>query len=118
MPLIRETGKDRWRKVPKDDFKKRDRLQNLKLQLSGLACLLALGWWALGVDWTGSRSSSNDLNGLRANHGELARPHAAWANKCDACHVPFEPIDGRPLLSSRSTAEGPPAQGQEAGERR
>jgi hypothetical protein len=106
MPMTRETGKDRWKKVPKDYFKKRDRLQNLKLQLSGLACVLALGWWAIGVDWTGGRSSSNDLNGLRANHGELARVHTAWANKCETCHVPFEPIDGRPLLSSKSVAEG------------
>ncbi len=105
MAMKRETGKDRWRRIPKNYFKSRDRLQNLKLQLSVLATVLSIAWFASGINWTGSSDSSTDLNGLRANHGELNRVHAAWANKCDACHVPFEPIDGRPLFSSVASVE-------------
>jgi hypothetical protein len=29
-----------------------------------------------------------------ASRGPLAAPHAAWEERCDACHVPFEPING------------------------
>ena len=103
MPMKRETGKDRWRRVPKDYFKKRDPLQKAKLQLSALACVLALGWFALKYDWRGRSSSTTDAISLAANHGTLARVHAAWDNKCDACHEPFKPIDGRPLFSSKSS---------------
>jgi predicted CXXCH cytochrome family protein len=105
MPMNRETGKDRWRRIPKEYFKKRDRLQSAKLQLSALAFVLVIAWWVLGIDWKGQSESSTDLNGLRANHGELASVHNAWANQCNACHVPFEPIDGRGLFASSSSVE-------------
>jgi hypothetical protein len=107
MPMNRETGKDRWRRIPKEYFKKRDRLQSLKLQLSALAFLGVIAWWAAGIDWKGGAdaSSTTDLNGLRANHGELARVHTAWANQCNACHVPFEPIDGRGLFESTASVD-------------
>ena len=52
-----------------------------------------------------AQSSSTDLNSLRANHGELAQVHLAWEKKCDACHEPFKPINGRGLLSSTSSTE-------------
>jgi hypothetical protein len=106
MPMNRETGKDRWRRIPKDYFKTRDRLQGAKLQLSFVAFVLSLAWVVLGVDWKGKNplTSTTDLNSLRANHGTLARAHAAWDTKCDACHVPFEPIDGRSLFASTSSA--------------
>ena len=105
MPMKRETGKDRWKRVPKDYFKKPDGITKAKLWLSGLACVAALGWWASGVDWSGDKASTTDLNSLRTNHGEVARVHAAWENKCDACHEPFQPIDGRGLFSSTAVAD-------------
>ncbi len=105
MPMNRETGKDRWRRVPKDYFKKSDRLQNTRFLFSVLAIVLSLGWFASGVDWKSPASlKSTDANSLRANHGTLARVHAAWDNKCEVCHVPFEPIDGRGLFASTSSA--------------
>jgi len=106
MPMHRETGEDRWKRIPKDYFKKPDGLQKAKLRLTGLAFVLALGWWAAGVDWDGRGRSATDLNSLRADHGELARVHSAWDRKCDACHVPFEPIDGRPRLAPASNSPG------------
>jgi len=107
MPTNRETGKDRWKRVPKDYFKKPDRLQRTRLRLSLLALVLSLGYVAAGLGRSGGRDgSSTDGNSLRANHGDLARVHAAWENRCEACHVPFEPIDGRGLLASATTAPG------------
>jgi hypothetical protein len=104
MSMMRETGKDRWRRVPKDYFKGPDRLQGAKLLLWLLAFVLSLGWFASGIDWTNPTSwTSTDGNSLRANHGTLARVHAAWDHQCDACHVPFEPIDGRALFASASS---------------
>ena len=104
MPINRETGKDRWRRVPKDYFKGRDRLQTTKLFFSTLAFILSLSWLASGIDWKNPAGwKSTDGNSLRANHGPLARVHAAWDNQCEACHVPFEPIDGRGLFASASS---------------
>lgn len=103
MNANRDNAKDRWKRVPKDYFKKPDRLQRAKRNFSALALFLAVGWLAFGFDWTGTRGSTTDWNSLRANHGELAKVHTAWERKCDACHVPFEPIDGRALLASTST---------------
>ena len=102
MPMKKETGKDRWRRVPKDYFKTGDPIQKAKLRLSALAALLAVGWWAFGVDWSGRDSSATDANSVRANHGPLALVHAAWDNKCDACHVPFEPIAKGAWFSPKS----------------
>ena len=99
MPMKKETGKDRWRRVPKNYFKTSDPIQKVKLQLSALAGMLAVGWWAAGVDWSGKMPSTTDVNSLRGNHGPLAQVHASWDNKCDACHVPFEPITGSALFS-------------------
>src|ERR1700733_4797578 len=99
MPMNRETGKDRWRRIPKNYFKGQDWLQRSKLLFSTLAVVLAVGWFASGVDWKNPVSlKSTDVNSLRANHGTLAWVHASWDNKCDVCHVPFEPIDGRGLF--------------------
>jgi hypothetical protein len=101
--MMRETGKDRWNRIPKDYFKKSDKIHRTKFLLSVGALVLALGWWASGQDWTGSWIRTTDLNSLRTNHGPVAEVHRSWENKCEVCHVPFEPIDGRPLLSSVST---------------
>ena len=104
MPTIRETGKDRWKRVPKNYFKKPDGLQRVKLRLSVLALALALAYCAWGMDWSKRAITSTDRLSLMANHGVLAKVHSAWDRKCEACHVTFEPIDGRPLLASTSTA--------------
>jgi len=106
MPTIRETGKDRWKRVPKDYFKKPDGLQRTRLRLSLLALVASIGWVASGHDWTGLGRSPTDGNSLRANHGKLARVHVAWEGRCEICHVPFEPIAGRALLGSTLAPAG------------
>jgi nitrate/TMAO reductase-like tetraheme cytochrome c subunit len=108
MATNRETGKDRWKRVPKDYFKKADGLQRTKLKFSALALFLVLACCALGMDWswirTGKSGEFTPGLDLWANHGTLAQVHSAWDHNCKACHVPFEPIDGRPWLATSSTA--------------
>ena len=106
MPIKRETGKDRWSRISKDYFRSRDQIQTAKHTLALVAVVVSVGWWLAGMSWRsteGSSSRLSELNSLRANHGELNRVHSAWAQKCDACHVPFEPIDGRPILGLLSS---------------
>jgi hypothetical protein len=109
MPMNRETGKDRWRRIPKDYFKGRDRLQKVRLGVLVGAIVLAMGWIASGIDWKNPTDwKATDGNSQLANHGMLARVHAAWDQKCDACHAPFEPVDGRNLFAPDPSPENRP----------
>jgi len=104
MSFNRETGKDRWNRVPKDYYKHRDPIPTWKILLSTGALVLSLAWLSSGVDWARPTSwKATDRNSLRANHGTLTRAHSLWDSQCDACHIPFEPIDGRALFSSVSS---------------
>ncbi|HEX3150175.1 MAG TPA: cytochrome c3 family protein [Gemmataceae bacterium] len=52
-----------------------------RVRLAVLALLVTGGWVAaLTID--------RDVRQAACTHGELARVHAPWADKCDACHVP------------------------------
>jgi hypothetical protein len=91
----RETGKQRAARIPLDYYKHPDRLARWKLALTALATVAALGWWASGLALGGRDGLSSSNRGrLRYSHGPVARVHAAWDAKCDACHVPFTPISG------------------------
>jgi predicted CXXCH cytochrome family protein len=91
----RETGKQRAKRIPPDYYKHPDRLSRWKWGLTLLALLLPLCWWASGLSW---RVRGWPRMGVRArlvaSHGPLARPHSTWDAQCEACHVPFKPIDG------------------------
>ena len=104
MSIDRETGKDRWRRVPKDYFRQPDPFRRTRLRLSVLALVAALGWWASGLDWFHGGTTQNDAGRWRVSRGPVARVHATWDRQCDACHVPFAAIDGRPLLASLGLA--------------
>jgi hypothetical protein len=58
----------------------------------GPLCLLAL---ALPVAWIGFLIASPTALSLEESvtHGELADPHAAWENRCEACHQPSSLAD-------------------------
>ncbi|WP_435016614.1 cytochrome c3 family protein [Tundrisphaera sp. TA3] len=104
MTIERESGKDRWQRMPKDYFKHPDPLRRARLRLSAVAAVAALAWWASGLDWSRGGTASNDAGRYRVSRGPVARVHAAWDHKCDACHVPFAAIDGRPLLPALQSA--------------
>ncbi len=94
MPT-RMTGKQRAARIPLDYFKKPDRLLRWKMGLSVLALVLTFGWLASGLSFGGPRFlAENDRGRLRYSHGPVARVHATWDAKCDACHAPFASING------------------------
>jgi predicted CXXCH cytochrome family protein len=92
--IPRETSKQRSLRIPLDYARRPDRLARAKFRLSVAAAVLTL-WWLSGLGWDvrlWSRRAERSRE--MATHGPLAKPHAAWDTSCDACHVPFTPIDG------------------------
>jgi hypothetical protein len=82
-----ETGKQRAIRIPLDYYKHRGPLDRWKLGLAAAALLLSIGWWASGFAFP-------DKGVMKYSHGPVAWSHAAWESKCEACHVPFSPING------------------------
>jgi hypothetical protein len=80
------TGKQRAVRIPLDYYKHLDALTRWKLALAFLASVLALGWWFGGDAW------SHGQTALRVSHGPVAAVHATWEQRCEVCHVPFQPI--------------------------
>lgn len=58
-----------------------------RVRLAVLALLAAGGWVAASM-------VNRETRYAVCTHGELARAHAPWADKCDACHVPHGSLDG------------------------
>jgi hypothetical protein len=93
MPL-RETSRQRTSRIPLDYFKRRDALARWKLWLS-LAAALFVGAWLTGFAWDSRAWTLRaERSRVLASHGPLTRAHAIWDAECDACHVPFKPING------------------------
>ncbi len=90
----RETGKQRTGRINLDYYKTRDRLTRGKLWLSVVAAL-AVVFWVSGLGWDVRGWANRSERTLSLiTPGPLARVHATWDAECEACHVPFTPIDG------------------------
>jgi hypothetical protein len=82
------TSRDRARRVRDDEYFKTPgpvaaRTRRLSLAAGAAGAVVCLG----AVLWpTGAARV--------ASPGPLSRAHAAWANDCEACHVPWRPIGG------------------------
>lgn len=83
-----QTGKQRAARIPLDYFKRPDRIQRVKLWLTGLAVLGALGWWAGNL-------VRSDQGKLLYSRGPVASVHSTWDGECAACHVSFHPIGSK-----------------------
>lgn len=94
MPT-RVTGKQRASRIPLDYYKKLDQFARWKLLLSGVAGIAALAWLASGLSFGGPGLVKSSTAGkMRYSHGPVARVHATWDAKCEACHAPFSSISG------------------------
>jgi hypothetical protein len=80
-----ETGRQRASRIPLDYYKKRNPLERTKLVLAILA-LLGSGLWL------GYLFAQGDRGRMAYSRGPVASVHAAWDNKCEACHVNFSPM--------------------------
>jgi predicted CXXCH cytochrome family protein len=104
--MARETGKQRRSRIELGYYRARDVHARRRLWLITLA-LLAAGVWILTAPIWGS-GRLTDVRFFQqarlASKGPLARPHAMWETTCEACHVPYTPINGSqwgPSLSGR-----------------
>src|SRR4029453_8661357 len=88
------SGKARAVRIPLDYFKKPDRFSKWRKWLT-VAALIAAGWWLGGLGWGPPGSQGwGDRPRLLATQGPRARPHAPLDARCEACHVPFRPVNG------------------------
>ena len=96
----RLTGKQRAARIPLDYYKKRDRLTRWKLGMSAFALIAAVGWFVSGFSFGGVGWIRESNRGrLKYSRGPLARVHAIWDAKCEACHAPFQSIEGEKWAS-------------------
>src|SRR5262245_26128652 len=89
-----ETGKERAGRVPLDYYKRPDRLERWKLGLGGAALAVVVVWLAGGL-------LARDGGRLRWSRGPVADVHATWDATCEACHVPFTPMQGDTWITHR-----------------
>src|SRR4051794_19871465 len=82
-----ETSKVRQGRIPLDYFKTLDAVTWSKLILLVLGVMLTVGWIVWGLQ-------RPDRGEAAHAPGPVAAVHAAWADNCNACHVPFTPIRG------------------------
>jgi predicted CXXCH cytochrome family protein len=93
--MVRETGKRRGSRIELDYYRGSDRLTRWR----GRLCLLVIACIALwlGLEAIASRDRRAgapffEPAGL-VSKGPLAQAHAMWDSTCEACHVPFAPIN-------------------------
>src|SRR5262249_34409443 len=89
----RETGKQRAARIPLDYYKRPNRMERWKSTLALLALLACVGVtagaWVL-----------RDGGKPYLTRGPVAVVHAAWDNKCEACHDGFQPMSKSNVLSA------------------
>ena len=91
----RLTGKQRASWIPLDYYKKRDGIGRWKLALSAVGIALPALWLGTGLSLGGAWGvKSNRTGRMRYSHGPVARVHAVWDAKCDACHDPGGSVGG------------------------
>lgn len=81
-PAERITSRQRASRIPLTYYRRADRFTRGKWSLAVLlaGAAGAWAWWGLARD---ARQHSP---------GALSQAHAMWDTRCEACHVPFEPI--------------------------
>ncbi len=93
--MVRETGKRRGSRIELDYYRGSDGLSRWRGRLCLLVILAAAGW--LGLEAIASRDRATWGRSFEpsrlASKGPLAQAHAMWDSTCQACHLPFTPIN-------------------------
>jgi hypothetical protein len=91
-----ETSKQRQSRIDLGYYRFPDAQARRRGRLTLLALLIAGGWILAAPIWGRGRDAGVRLfqQGALASKGPLARPHAIWETQCEACHVPFTPVNG------------------------
>ena len=92
--LSPETSKRRSARISLDHFRASDRVAVARFWLSAAASALSVAWLS-GLGWdVRDWGNAAERSRVLASHGPLASAHSSLETACDACHVPFAPIDG------------------------
>jgi predicted CXXCH cytochrome family protein len=107
--MVRDTGKVRRTRIELGYYRGSDRIGRWRgwLCLGVIGCIA--GW--LGLEAVAGRDRSTGARigepSVIASKGPLVQAHALWDSTCQACHVPFTPINSSewaPVLTAGSTA--------------
>jgi predicted CXXCH cytochrome family protein len=100
-----ETGKQRRTRIELGYYKRPDAITRWRVRLVVLTVMLAGLWFGLAPIW--DRSSSGPIRLFEwdrlASPGPLARVHSTWESRCEACHIPFRPVNDTRWLPLAST---------------
>lgn len=104
-----ETGKQRRSRIELGYYHKPDAAARRRGRLTLIALAAAAAWITAAPIWDGRGDA-----GIRffqqarlASKGPLARPHAMWDSRCEACHAPFASINDshwRPAFAGETHA--------------
>ena len=90
-----ETGKQRQTRIELKYYKRPDAIARWRARLIVITVALVGLWFALAPIWDRRAEAPIRLfewNRL-ASPGPLARVHSTWESRCEACHVPFQPLN-------------------------
>jgi hypothetical protein len=89
----RETGKQRASRIPLDYYKRPNPMERVKGRFALLALLFTVGI-------VGGSFLRGDSGKSFVSRGQVTAVHAAWNDKCEACHVDFTPISRNNIAAS------------------
>ena len=91
-----ETSKQRRSRIDLTYYRRPDAQLKRRRRLTLLALVIAGGWFAAAPLWGRGRDAGVRFfqHASLASKGPLARAHAIWDANCEACHVPFSPVNG------------------------
>jgi hypothetical protein len=94
-----ETGKQRQTRIELNYYKHPDAIARWRARIILIAVALAGSWFALGPIWERRTSVPVRLFewGRLASPGPLARVHSTFESRCEACHVPYQPMNASHL---------------------
>ena len=94
-----ETGKQRQTRIELNYYKRPDGIARWRARLILITVALAGLWFALAPVWDRAHRTSPIRVYLRwsrlALMGRLARVHSTWESRCEACHIPFQPMSSQ-----------------------
>jgi Cytochrome c7 and related cytochrome c len=90
-----ETGKQRQTRIELQYYKRPDAMARWRARLILATIILASLWFGLAPIW--DRRAAGPIRLFQwerlASPGPLARVHSMWESSCEACHVPFRPLN-------------------------
>jgi hypothetical protein len=94
-----ETGKQRQTRIELKYYKRPDAIARWRARIILITVALAGLWFALAPVWERRTSAPVRLFewDRLASPGPLARVHSTFESRCDACHVPFQPMNASHL---------------------